>query len=111
MHVRTLEDRQAEEAASRVAENRCLVAWIRAEANERGERYRYALERLAIEAPMRQAIEVERALTSFGPVVATLDTLPVGALEACSDVVEAPRPPVGVLPAAIPSGDAPVRKD
>jgi hypothetical protein len=91
LYVRDLEERQAEEAALRVAENRCLIAWIRAEARERAARYRFALERLAVEAPQREAIDPERALAALEPEIATLDALPVGSLEACADGI-APAP-------------------
>lgn len=111
LHVRDLDDRTAEEAALRVAENRCLIAWIRAEARERVERYRYALERLAVEAPQREAIEAERALTALGPVVATLDTLEVGSLEACGDLVATGRPSRPGVVGPRPAADGIVYKD
>ncbi|WP_052341217.1 hypothetical protein [Salinarimonas rosea] len=109
LYVTVLEESQAEEAALRVAENRCLIAWVRAEARERALRYRYALERLAIEAPQRSAIEPERALAALDVEIATLDGLAVGELGACAEGIVAPprRPAAGPLPAIVPAADAP----
>lgn len=98
LYVRELEAGQAEGAALRVAENRCLIAWVRAEAHVRARAYRYALERLAVEAPQRDAIEPERALGELDAEIATLDVLPVGALGACADPIA--RPIAGPAPAA-----------
>lgn len=110
LYVRHLEERQAEEAALRVAENRCLIAWFRAEAHERAERYRFALERLAVEAPQRDAVGPERALAALEPEIATLDALPVGALEACAEDL-APAPAPIVRPTAPPPDGVIVFKD
>lgn len=60
--ARTLKDSDVREAAMRVAENRCLVAWVRLEAGRRLEGYRFALEHLFAEAPDPSAAEAERAL-------------------------------------------------
>jgi len=106
LYVRELESAQAEEAAQRVAENRCLVAWVRAEARERSRAYRYALERLAVEAPQRDAIEPERALAALDDEIATLDALPVGALAACADPIASPRAAASRTPA--PAASQPV---
>jgi len=72
VHVRDLDEDQVGDAVARVAENRCLVAWVHAEAKGRAKRYRYALERLAIEAPQgeaahaeRETIALERGLSGF----------------------------------------------
>ncbi|GGK39006.1 hypothetical protein GCM10011322_27620 [Salinarimonas ramus] len=91
LHVQVLVESQAEQAALRVAENRCLIAWVRSEARERALRYRYALERLAIEAPQRSAIEPERALAALDATIPTLDTLPVGELGACAEAIRTPH--------------------
>lgn len=84
LHVSRLEEGEAREAAARVAENRCLVAWVREEAAMRTARYRHALERLVIAAPQREAIDAERALTALEAQVARLEVLPVGQLAACA---------------------------
>lgn len=49
-------------AEARIAENAGLIVWVCEAVNDRIEAYRYTLEHLVIEAPERQAIDVERAL-------------------------------------------------
>lgn len=58
----SLNDDDIRDAAMRVAENRCLVAWVRLETELRVERYRYALEHLVAEMPGREALPAERAI-------------------------------------------------
>ncbi len=64
-HVRSLDEEQAYNAVARVAENRCLIAWVRDETFGRLVAYRYALEHLIIEAPQGQAVDAERMLASL----------------------------------------------
>ncbi|ABY29342.1 hypothetical protein [Methylorubrum extorquens] len=59
---KSLDDRDVRQAAMRVAENRCLVAWVRLETSLRVARYRYALEHFLIEMPGREAASAEQAL-------------------------------------------------
>ncbi|WP_430911288.1 hypothetical protein [Methylobacterium sp. sgz302541] len=73
--VKTLEDDDVREAAMRVGENRCLIAWVRLAAAERAEGYRYALEHLLIEVPGTEAVAAERALTGLAGRRALLDPL------------------------------------
>jgi hypothetical protein len=77
-YVQDLTPRQAREAAVRVAENRCLIAWVRWEIEARTANYRYALEHLFIEAPQADGVPVERALLSIEGRRAILDALPGG---------------------------------
>lgn len=109
LYVRDLEAGQAEGAALRVAENRCLIAWVRAEAHARAGSYRYALERLAVEAPQRDAVGPERALAALDDAIATLDVLPVGALGACAEPIARPPPAAAArspaAPAVIPADE------
>jgi len=72
-HVRELNDVQAEQAAARVAENRGLVDWVRRDMREKAAAYRYALEHVTIEAPMREAIRAEQALLALESAQQTLD--------------------------------------
>jgi hypothetical protein len=74
-HVRDLAEIQVHDAVARVAENRCLIAWVRHEMLARLASYRYALERLLIEAPQPEAAAAERALVKLEVHRATLDTL------------------------------------
>lgn len=73
--ARTLDDEDIRQAAMRVAENRCLVAWVRLEAGTRQEKYRFALEHLFAEAPDRAAAEAERAIAMLTARRALLDPL------------------------------------
>ena len=69
------------EAAQRVAENRCpRRLGPRGGARALPAPIATRLERLAVEAPQRDAIEPERALAALDDEIATLDALPVGAL-------------------------------
>ncbi|MEA1831096.1 hypothetical protein U8607_03285 [Methylobacterium durans] len=73
--VKVLDDAEVRHAAMRVAENRCLIAWVRLEAGERLARYRYALEHLVIEVPGPEALPVERTLAALNGRRALLDPL------------------------------------
>ena len=57
---------QVAEARDRVAENRCLIAWVREAAARRERAYRFALDQLVVEVPQGEAIAAERAITGFG---------------------------------------------
>jgi len=92
--VKTLDDHDVRHAAMRVAENRCLIAWVRLEAGLRSGRYRYALEHLLIEAPGSEAVLVERTLAALDGRRPLLDPLvPPEAEARCGLVPEAERPP------------------
>ena len=94
--VRVLDDFDVRNAAMRVAENRCLIAWVRLAVGERVARYRYALEHLVIEVPGPEAVGVERTLTALDGRRALLEPLlpPDAALRCGLAGVE---PPVTVL--------------
>ncbi|HEX8666683.1 MAG TPA: hypothetical protein VF744_21940 [Beijerinckiaceae bacterium] len=76
--VRDLTMDDAREAALRVAENRCLVAWVRVEVARRAASYRFALEHLFVEAPQREGVEVERTLAALDAHRGAIDALPGG---------------------------------
>jgi hypothetical protein len=104
-HVRDLDEAQAYHALARVAENRCLIAWVRHETYGRLVSYRYALEHLVIEAPESEAVAAERALASLEIHRRTLDSLveppPAGMLCAGADPEMAilhPAPALAGLP-------------
>ena len=90
--VKTLEDDDVREAAMRVGENRCLIAWVRLSALERAEGYRYSLEHLLVEVPSAgEAASAERALVGLSERRAGLDPLlPADAAIRCGLV---PPPP------------------
>ena len=82
----------------RVAENRCLVAWVRLETGERLEAYRYALEHLFAEAPDPGAAESERALAMLAARRPLLDpVLPPDAAIRCG-LIPAPAAAVAAAP-------------
>jgi hypothetical protein len=74
-YVRNVDEEQIDQAIARVAENRCLVAWVRYETYGRLVAYRYALEHLVIEAPQGDAVGAERTLTSLEAQRRVLDGL------------------------------------
>jgi hypothetical protein len=75
--VQDLAEDDAYQAAARVAENRCMIAWVRHETARRLESYRYALEHLLIEAPQNEAITAERVLRKLAAHMGILDELSV----------------------------------
>jgi hypothetical protein len=75
--VRDLTEDQVADASARVVENRCLIAWVRAELRERTDSYRYALEHAFIAMPQDQAAETERTIKALVLHRHVLDGLPV----------------------------------
>jgi len=63
-------------ALARVAENRCIVAWVERALIEREASYRYALERLVIAEPSPSAAEADRVLTQLKAAVAGSQIIP-----------------------------------
>jgi hypothetical protein len=80
-YVRDLSETQLRDAAARIAENRCLVAWVRDESRARVASYRFALERLVVATPQDEAVTAERAVRTLEVHRRTLDGFDVGALE------------------------------
>jgi len=60
--AKTLDDADIRLAAQHVAENRCLIAWVRIETGLRLARYRFALEHLFAQAPAPESVSAERSL-------------------------------------------------
>ncbi len=56
---------EAEHASvrNRVDENTAVIAWVCRSLTERGQSYRYALERLVLSQPSGSAVDAERSLT------------------------------------------------
>ncbi len=73
--AKALDDVDVRNAAMRVAENRCLIAWVRLETAERTARYRYALEHLVIEVPGPEAAGAERTIAMLAARRPLLDPL------------------------------------
>jgi len=81
VHVKDLDESQVENAVARVAENRCLIAWVYAEAQGRAVRYRYALERLSIEAPQAEAAYAEREVLALEYDIRQFEVLGIPSLK------------------------------
>jgi hypothetical protein len=82
--AKTLDAADVRDAAQRVAENRCLIAWVRIEAGLRLARYRYALEHLFAAAPAQDSVSAERALMMLAARRNLLDPLlPADAAARC----------------------------
>jgi len=90
-YVHALHEDDAHDAAARVAENRCLIGWVRHETLVRLESYRFALEHLFIAAPQNEAIAAERSLAQLAGHWRTLDALvgPPSAERLCAGGSEA----------------------
>ena len=72
-------------ARARIAENRCLVAWVLVDLDRRLLSYRYALEHLVIETPQADAVPPERALSRLRDARSVLLALGVGPIDvACA---------------------------
>jgi hypothetical protein len=107
--VQDLAEDDAYQAAARVAENRCVIAWVRRETAQRVESYRYALEHLLIEAPQNEAVTVERVLRKFTVHQHILDELVVPPLAGAAcvgatppiDLIARERPPAAPTRAII----------
>lgn len=86
-------------ATARVAENRCLLLWVRTALAHRIEGYRFALEHLVIETPQADAVPAERSLAQLSRSQAILDGLPATepVPAACTDLLGA-EPPGGPAP-------------
>jgi len=95
--AKTLDDADIRLAAQHVAENRCLIAWVRIEAGLRLARYRYALEHLFAQAPAKESVPAERSLAMLAARRNLLDPLlPPDAAARCG--LEAAIVPVAEAP-------------
>jgi hypothetical protein len=105
-HVQVLAPADIANAEARVAENRCLIAWVAAGLGARMRSYRYALEHLVIETPQADAVPVEGALQTFARTRRVLDGLGVGPLDnaACVGAFDAVR----VVPDTVIRSERPI---
>jgi hypothetical protein len=91
--ARTLDAEDVRQAVQRVAENRCLIAWVRVEAGLRLARYRFALEHLYAAAPAPEAVGAERSLAMLAARRNLLDPLlPADAAARCGLGAAVPLP-------------------
>jgi hypothetical protein len=77
--MRELSEEEIAQAAARVAENRCLIAWVRTSLHERTESYRYAVEHAFVMMPQGEALGAERAVRALDVHRRSLNALPVAA--------------------------------
>lgn len=97
----SLDDFDVRHAAMRVAENRCLIAWVRIETGLRVARYRFALEHFVVEMPGREALAAERTIAFLDdrrPILAAL--LPPEAEARCG-LVQGAVPLAGLAPPVV----------
>lgn len=95
--AKTLDDSDIRQAAQHVAENRCLIAWVRIESGLRLARYRYALEHLFAAAPAKESVSAERAIAMLAARRNLLEPLlPADAAARCG--LEAAIAPVAEAP-------------
>jgi hypothetical protein len=66
-------------AVARMSENALIARWVHQSLIERAQAYRFALERLVVTAPSRQAAEVERLLNLMAIRIAEASLVPRGA--------------------------------
>lgn len=92
-YVEGLEPDEVRQAAMRVAENRCLIAWVRHESGARARAYRHALQHLFVETPVAEAVAAERSLGFLDARRGALDgLLPPGVGARCG-IAEPPVEP------------------
>lgn len=92
---------ESRNAWARVAENRCLVAWVVSASSFRLGAYRYALDHLFIEAPGIDAVPTEHTLRRLGEerrVLVGLGVPPVAAASCLGERSAAPRRPSAPAP-------------
>jgi hypothetical protein len=89
-YVHELSAPEAINAEARVAENRCLIAWVSHGLGLRQRAYRFAIEHLVIETPQPDAVPAERGLAVLAREKATIDQLGVSPLDgaACAGAAE-----------------------
>jgi hypothetical protein len=81
LYVKDLSFEDTQNATARIAQNRCLISWVRSRVPQRLAAYRYALEHVAIMAPQKEAIETERILGKFTAYEKALGSFGVPPLE------------------------------
>jgi len=93
---------QGGNALARVAENRCLVAWVVSASAFRLGAYRYALDHLFIEAPGLDAVPTEQTLRRLAEERRVLVGLGVPPLAAAACLGPRPPPPRPAPPPPAP---------
>lgn len=83
---------EGSDARARVAENRCLIAWVTSASRFRLGAYRYALDHLFIEAPGIDAVPTERTITRLSEERRAFDALGVPPIAAAACVGDGGAP-------------------
>lgn len=91
-HVEGVTRGESRDALARVAENRCLIAWVTSASGFRLASYRYALDHLFIEAPGIDAVPTEQTINRLREERRALDALGVPPLAAAACAGDGARP-------------------
>ncbi len=75
-HISALTPREHGHAVARMDENSLIARWVHQSLTERSHAYRYAIERLVISSPSRQAAEAERQLNVMRMQIAAAALVP-----------------------------------
>lgn len=86
------------DVVARVDENVLIVGWVRTSVDQREAAYRYALERLVVESPDRDAVKTERTLTAFSMDRGILDRCRGGGVPLSGTAPTLPFHPKSDLP-------------
>ena len=84
--VSELSPRERDDAVARMAENSCIVQWVQQGLERRISSYRWALERLVIQAPDGIAADADRLINELATLAANPPVLPAAA--GCAVVVK-----------------------
>jgi hypothetical protein len=74
--VSELSPRERADAVARMAENSCIVQWVQQSLERRISSYRWAVERLVIQAPDSMAAEADRLIKELAVLAANPPVLP-----------------------------------
>src|SRR5262249_8061671 len=77
--VSELSPRERDDAVARMAENACIVQWVQQGLERRVSSYRWALERLVIQAPDGIAADADRLINELATLPANPPVLPAAA--------------------------------
>ena len=88
------------DAEARVAENRCLLAWVRSGLEDRIAAYDFALRRLVIATPQADAVPAEHSLATLRAARSAFAGFDLPSLASCAG----DRPIAGGRPVAKPPG-------
>ncbi len=93
-YAHDLTEGEAAGAEARVAENRCLIAWVSRGLDLHLRAYRFSIEHLVIETPQADAVPVERGIAILARERSAIDRLGVSPLDgaACAGLPDRTAP-------------------